>query len=280
MIRTPRSKGRIAQGATALALLVGISACATGPKPPSFPAPDEPGIYSFTSNKDLRRLDGDADYEADTWPQRSNLSSNVQFVVNDPALVGKPPGTAIELWRVAWVRSDINANNQAMPTSSQWAVAPLAPFSVPFRYESPASQPQLVHVTPTTPLPARPLHVAHSGRAAGADRIAWNGTDQRQYSAANCVDRYVAQGNAYRECAGMVAAQPTVAASTGNAAFYNPGAGATNAGLTSLNCAGGGAHRYAAITHSPSRCSLSLASPSRRSQSRPSPCRLPSRHPA
>ncbi|HWA48745.1 MAG TPA: DUF3426 domain-containing protein, partial [Dongiaceae bacterium] len=65
--------------------------------------------------------------------------------------------------------------------------------------------------------------------------IAWNSTDQRQYSAANCVDRYIAQGNAYRTCTSTVAAQPTIVAPAGNAAFYSPGVSTTNAGLASLS---------------------------------------------
>lgn len=232
---TPWSKGGLARSATAFLLLAGISACASGPRPPSYPVPDEPGLYSFTSKNDLRRLDGDAEFEAETWPVRSNLPSNVHFVVNDPALVGRKPGTALELWRVAWVRSDINASNQAMPTSSQWAVAPLTPFSVPFRYESPADQPQIVHIVPSTPLPPGLYTLRIPGARQARIGIAWNGIDQRQYSAANCVDRYVDAGNTYRECSSTVAAQPTIVAPAGNAAFYSPGVGTTNAGLASLS---------------------------------------------
>lgn len=236
MITTLWSKGGIVRGATAFALLAGLSACASGPRPPSYPVPDEPGIYSFTTKNDLRRLDGDSEWEAEAWPERSNLPSNIHFVVNDPALVGRPPGSTLELWRVAWVRSDINASNQAMPVAgSQWAVAPIEPFNVPFRYESPADQPEVVHIAPAAPLPPGLYTVRIAGARQARIGIVWNSTDQRQYSAANCVDRYVAQGNAYRTCTNAVAAQPTVVAPAGNTAFYSPGVGTTNAGLASLS---------------------------------------------
>lgn len=236
MITITWSKGGFARGAAAVFLLVGLSACASGPRPPSYPVPDEPGIYSFTTKKDLQRLDGDSEWEVETWPVRSNLPSNTQFVVHDPALAGRPPGSSLELWRVAWVRSDINANNQAMPVAgSQWAVAPIEPFNVPFRYESPADQPEVVHIAPIAPLSPGLYTVRIAGSRQARIGIAWNNTDQRQYSAANCVDRYVAHGNTYRTCTSTVAAQPTVVAPAGNTAFYSPGVSTTNAGLASLS---------------------------------------------
>jgi len=235
MITTPCSKGRIVRGAAAFALFAGLSACTSGPRPPSYPVPDEPGIYAFTTKQDLRRLDGDSEWETETWPERSNLSSNVHFVVNDPALVGRPPGSALELWRVAWVRSDINANNQAMPvTGSEWAVAPIEPFNVPFRHESRADQPEVVHIVPSAPLTPGLYTLRIAGARQARIGVAWDSTDQRQYSAANCVDRYVAQGNAYRTCTSTVAAQQTVVAPAGNTALSSPDI-TTNAGLASLS---------------------------------------------
>src|ERR1051325_4680799 len=127
------SSTRIARPAVCLALLVGVAACA-GNREPSYPIPDDPGIYAITSNGDLQQLDGERDWEAETWPERSNMQPNVQFVISDPALAGRAPGTSVELWRVAWVRSEISAQNQAMPIEgSQWAVAPIEEFRVPLR---------------------------------------------------------------------------------------------------------------------------------------------------
>ena len=221
-----QSGTRIAQSAMCLALLVGVSACA-GTREPPYPIPDEPGIYAFTTKDDLRRLDGDRDWEEESWPERSNMPSNVQFVVSDPAL--RSPGN-VELWRVAWVRSDINAQGQAMPIDgSEWAVAPIESFAVPFRYESTPDEPGVVHIVPTTPLMPGLYTLRITGARQARVGVAWNGVDQREYSAMNCVDRYA--DSTYRTCA--------VAVGTPTAALPAPdpsAAGVTsNGGLASLS---------------------------------------------
>jgi len=233
---SPTSSTRIARTAISLVLLVGASACA-GLREPSYPVPDEPGIYAFTTKDNLHRLDGDREWETETWPERSNMPSNVQFVINEPALTGRSAGNSVELWRVAWVRSEINAQNQAMPVEgSQWAVAPIAPFSVPFRYESPASQTDIVHIVPSVPLAPGlyTLRIANPGARQARVGVAWNSVNQRQYSAANCVDRYEAEGNVYRTCTAAVGAQSGALPSSGDA--YSPGvtANASKGGLASL----------------------------------------------
>jgi hypothetical protein len=199
---------RIARHAACLALLVGVGACA-GSNEPSYPIPDDTGIYAMTDDGGLMRLDGDRDWEAETWPDRSGMPPDVQFVISDPALAGRSPGSAVELWKVAWERSEINAQNQAMPVSgSQWVVAPMQSFSVPFRYESPAGETGVVHIVPTGPLAPGlyTLRIVNPGARQARIGVDWNSVDQRQYSAANCVDRY--EGNVYRPCTGA----PEVAA--------------------------------------------------------------------
>jgi hypothetical protein len=199
------SSMRIARPAACLALLVGVAACA-GSGEPSYPIPDDPGIYAITDDGGLQRLDGDRDWEAETWPDRSGMPSNVQFVISDPALAGRSAGSSVELWRVAWVRSEINAQNQAMPVSgSQWAVAPIESFSVPFRYESPAGETDVVHIVPTGPLAPGlyTVRIVDPGARQARLGVDWGSVDQRQYSAANCVDRYAAQ-DIYRPCSGAV----------------------------------------------------------------------------
>ena len=231
MFATPSM--RIARHAMSLALLVGAAACA-GSREPSYPIPDEPGLYAFTTKDNLQRIDGDREWEAETWGERSNMPGNVQFVINDPALAGRSPGSSVELWRVAWVRSEINTQNQAMPVNgSQWAVAPLEPFSVPFRYESPAGQTDIVHIVPTVPLEPGlyTLRIVNPGARQARVGIAWKGVDQRQYSAANCVDRYAGEGNVYRTCTTNVGGLPAPAAGY----QYSPEpASAANGGLASL----------------------------------------------
>ena len=225
------SSTRVARNAMCLVLLASLSACA-GTREPSYPVPDDPGIYAFTTKDNLRRLDGDRDFEVETWPERSNMPGNVQFVINEPALAGRSAGNSVELWRVAWVRSEIDAQGQAMPIQgSQWAVAPIEPFAIPFRYESPPGQTEVVHVVPTVPLEPGlyTLRIANPGARQARIGVTWDGTDQRRYSAMNCVDRYA--GNSYRPCNAVVGAAP---APTGDP--YNAGltANAANGGLASL----------------------------------------------
>jgi len=225
------SSTRVARNALYLVFLASVSACA-GTREPSFPVPDEPGIYAFTTKDNLRRLDGDRDWEVETWPERSNMPGNVQFVINEPALAGRSAGNSVELWRVAWVRSDIDAQGQAMPVQgSQWAVAPIEPFAIPFRYESPAGQTEIVHIVPTVPLEPGlyTLRIANPGARQARVGVTWNGTDQRQYSAMNCVDRY--DGNTYRPCNAAVGAALAPAGDP-NAAGLT--ADASNGGLASL----------------------------------------------
>ena len=228
------SSTRVARNALFLVLLASVSACA-GTREPSYPVPDEPGIYAFTTKDNLRRLDGDRDWEVETWPERSNMPGNVQFVINEPALAGRSAGNSVELWRVAWVRSEINAQGQAMPAEgSAWAVAPLEPFAIPFRYESPPGQTDIVHIVPTVPLEPGlyTLRIANPGARQARVGVTWPGIDQRQYSAMNCVDRY--DGNTYRLCNAVVGAAP---ARTGNPPAgdpYNAGVTANAGGLASL----------------------------------------------
>jgi hypothetical protein len=225
------SSTRVARHALYLVLLAGVSACA-GTREPTYPVPDEPGIYAFTTKDNLRRLDGDRDWEVETWPERSNMPGNVQFVINEPALAGRSAGNSVELWRVAWVRSEINAQGQAMPVQgSQWAVAPIEPFAIPFRYESPPGQTEIVHIVPTVPLEPGlyTLRIANPGARQARVGVTWNGTDQRQYSAMNCVDRY--DGNTYRPCNAAVGAAPAPAGDPYAAGLT---ADASNGGLASL----------------------------------------------
>jgi Protein of unknown function (DUF3426) len=227
---------RIVRGATLVTFLVGLAACA-GTRGPSYPIPDEPGLYALTSGDNLHRLDGDREWEIETWPERSDMPSGVQFVVSDPGLVGRPAGTVIELWRVAWVRSEINAANQAMPVEgSQWATAPLDPFRIPFRYESEPDQTDVVHIVPTTPLEPGlyTLRIVGPGAQQARVGVAWSSVDRRQYSAANCVDRYSAEGNVYRACTTTVGTPTAAKPPTGGTSSTNAGVSGSG-GLTSLS---------------------------------------------
>jgi hypothetical protein len=220
------SSMRIARRAACLALVVAVGACA-GSNEPSYPIPDDPGIYAITDDGGVMRLDGDQDWEAETWPERSAMPPEVQFVISDPALAGRSPGSAVELWKVAWERSEINAQSQAMPVSgSPWVVVPMQSFSVPFRYESPAGETDVVHIVPTGPLAPGlyALRIVNPGARQARIGVDWDSVDQRQYSAANCVDRY--EGDVYRPCTGA----PEVAAGAPPPAGDEYSAGVTSSG--------------------------------------------------
>ena len=213
---------RIAREAKCLALLVGLSACA-GSGDRSYPIPYEPGLYALTNEDDLERLDGPPGWEIQTWPERSDMPTNVQFVVSEPALIGRSAGTSIELWKVAWARSDI-VNNQVMPIEgSGWVVAPLEPYRVPFRYEARPAQPDIVHIIPTTPLERGLYALRVVGARQGLVGVGWNSVDEHQYGAANCVDRYVEEGEGvYRPCAGAPDAKMGALPPTGTVHSTNP----------------------------------------------------------
>lgn len=207
---------KVARFAAAASLLLAVSACATS-RPP-FPVPDEPGLYALDRNDKLQRLDGDQDWEVKHWPERSNLSPDTRFVVLDPALgndgaLQSGQSDRVQLWRVAWVRSEIGDENLAMPTKgSPWAVAPLAPFNVPVSVLRATREPAVM-LTPSMPLSPGLYNLRLNGAGNVHDArlgILWPSVEQREYSAHNCVDRYINQ-NSYRTCTGMTSGQQVAA---------------------------------------------------------------------
>jgi hypothetical protein len=204
---------RMARSAAAMTLAAALTACASY-RPP-FPIPDEPGLYALTPNSELQRLDGDQKWEVKTWPERANLSPHTEFVILDPDLASdsQPAPERFEIYRVALVRSEIGSNNLAMPiTGNSWVVARIAPLRVPFRIERAPRTPEAVHIIPASLEPGlyslrlNGNGVAHEARLG----VQWDAVDKRQYSAANCVDRYTAQGTSYKTCTGQGGAMPAI----------------------------------------------------------------------
>ncbi len=226
---------RIAYVTATLGLVTFLSACSTY-RPP-FPVPDEPGLYVWNGNghssSDLQRLDGDPDWEIKHWAERSNLSPSSKFVIRDPVLANDPTPQPdrVELWRVAWVRSEIGGDNLAMPVAgSTWAVAPIEPFYVAVNIVRAPRQPDALMVVPQASLSSGLYDLKLSGSAQAHEArlgILWNSVDRRQYSAINCVDRYVAQSTTYQTCTGQGGA------SQGNLSQGNLSQG--NIGQTALN---------------------------------------------
>jgi hypothetical protein len=119
----------------------------------------------------------------------------VQFVIEDPQLAtGSGSHQAlIELWNVAWVRSDLRIDGSAAPVQgSQWAVARLDSFQVPLVYRQVAGRPDVIHAIPQERL-APGLYSLQLRKTSGARSarfgVDWSETDRQDYSAAHCVDR-------------------------------------------------------------------------------------------
>lgn len=197
----------IACAAVSVVLAAGLSACGAG-YDVSYPLPDEPGFYALGPDDELLRLDGDREWEVESWPERSALSPYTEFVLYDPILARdtRPRSELIEVWRVAWVRSEIDGRGLAMPVQgSEWAVATIEPFHIPVGFDHPQGSPEFVHIVPQQPL--EPGIYSLRLNKVGTKRIArvgveWNSVDKRRYSAANCVDRFLAEGSTYRVCSG------------------------------------------------------------------------------
>lgn len=182
-----------------------LASCSSRPEV-AFTIPEEPGIYAIRADAELQRLNGTREWELKTWPQRSNLDPHLEFVVYEPALArsGRPPQELVQLWKVAWVRSEIKKDGSAMPVSgSSWAVAEIERFQVPLAADRAPRQPDVVRLTPRTPLePGLYSLKVRKGSSVDTARIGvqWESVDKRAYSAANCVDLYSESGNSYRAC--------------------------------------------------------------------------------
>ena len=93
-----------------------------------------------------------------------------------------------------------------------------------------------MHIVPTGPLTPGlyAIRIANPGARQARVGIAWNGVDQRQYSAENCVDRYPTEGNVYRACTANVVGALPAPVYNGEPAITQPTANQI-AGLGSLS---------------------------------------------
>lgn len=192
---------------TAAFLASALTACGGGPDLVAggreLPVPDEPGVYALTADGDLHRLDGPPEWESQTWPQRSEFGPDVQFVVYEPDLAGSP--APARLWRVAWLRSEIQPTGIAGPRAgSEWVVADLESQSEPLLVTPSTSVPGLIHLAPARPLSPGLYEFAYTQSAGVRARVGvnWSGTDKRTYAAANCVDRIAGSAPMFQPCAG------------------------------------------------------------------------------
>lgn len=165
--------------------------------------PDDDGLYAY-DGEDLIRLDGDAEWEQETWEDRSNLHGSSELIIRDPALA-ESSGDAVELRKVAWVRSTITDGGQITPvTGNQWQSAPVPALVVPVEYaERSESDPELIRLRAQQPLEPGlySLHVqTPEGPRNARFGVAWPETDKEAYAASVCVDRYAGEESAYRLC--------------------------------------------------------------------------------
>lgn len=186
------------------------------------PTPDTPGIYVLTSNNDLHRIDGSAQWERKTWASRADFSPGARLIVYDPALSGVRPGWVqqdIKLWRVSWLRSDLEPTGQAAPVrGSQWVVAGLNSMRVPLRVTPNPRVPGVYELAPAGRLDPGlyELQISAPGVEGQEGRfgILWPSVDKRTYSAAHCVDRVVGGGAGFRPCTSAGASESQTAYNT------------------------------------------------------------------
>lgn len=191
-----------------LAIALALTGCggglqfAAGGRP--LPTPEEPGLYVLSPDDELVRVDGSPEWERKTWPARSDFAPGTEFIVYEPALAG-PPDQAVSLWRVAWLRSEIEPTGQAAPVSgSEWVVARLDSLSVPLAATPHPEIPGIFHFGPSERLVPGlyELTVSPPGVPSRQARIGilWSSLDKRGYASAHCVDRVLGGASAFQPC--------------------------------------------------------------------------------
>lgn len=194
MTRMAGNRGAVlAAGLLALAL----GACAQDGADRNTFIPERAGLYAVTGGGDVLRLDGTRLWEAESWDERSTLDRHTRFVVRDRGLrmVGDDLGEAVALYRVAWVRSRIGPDGNAMPVvGRQWSVPQDESFRVAVDLFRVRGQDDVVRVVPREPLESGlySLRVA-TGEDWRHGRLGvnWASLDRDRYATANCVDEYV-----------------------------------------------------------------------------------------
>ncbi len=188
------------RGLVAACLFTLLQACSSAP-PDAHLVPDDSGLYAIRADETVR-VDGDAAWENQSWGWRSTLPEQTQFVVYAPGEnLASQPSQKIFLRKVAWVRSQISAGGDIMPTSgSQWDVPISDAYLVPVTYSIIAGRADTIRVTPSQPLPPGLYALQLRGGEVRNARIGvnWPNIDQDAYAAAHCVDHYQDGTGTYR----------------------------------------------------------------------------------
>jgi hypothetical protein len=161
----------------------------------------------------LGRLDVEKSVQVQTWESRSNLHSDVTFIIFDRSLADRSLrlGDAITLRKVAHVRNDVATSGAAAPPQKDpWVVVDLPAFDVPLDFQPIEGSSEMVRAIPARPLASGlyslQFHVGESV-VAGRFGVQWSNIDEVQYSSANCVDRYAGL-SVYELCSDLSAQLP------------------------------------------------------------------------
>jgi len=206
---------RVAGIAACMALVSVLSACGSGSSEPTQQSQARPdGVYIIQDGK-VGRLNEDPQKILKTWDQRTNLASNVQFLVVDPSVATHPPDAdAVSLQRVSKVRNNVKANGRAKPTAkSEWVVANLPEDKIPVTVVRDSDTSHQLRVTANQPLAPGLYAITYNTgqeRIGGRFGVGWAAADKTQYASLHCVDRYAGNPASYRPCNEFTAAKPVV----------------------------------------------------------------------
>jgi hypothetical protein len=206
---------RVARMAACVALVSALSACGSGSSGPAQQSQARPdGVYIIQDGK-LGRLNEDPQKILKTWDQRTNLASNVQFLVVDPSVAAHAPDAdSISLQRVSKVRNNVKANGRAKPTSkAEWVVANLPEDKIPVTVVRDSNTSHQLRVTANQPLAPGLYAITYNtgrDRIGGRFGVGWAAADKTQYASMHCVDRYAGNPASYRPCNEFTAAKPVV----------------------------------------------------------------------
>lgn len=168
--------------------------------------PRQAGLYAVEDGEPTR-LDGDPEWERETWEQRSNFSPEISFLIRASALATatRSPEQLIQIHKVGWVRSEITPTGDIQPISgSQWANTQIEALRVPVRLSRHHDHEDVVQVTPLSALAPGLYTLSTSLASPGIQArfgVLWPEVDRREYAAAHCVDRYPEGPEKYRTCA-------------------------------------------------------------------------------
>jgi hypothetical protein len=202
---------RAVQAAACLIIAGGLSACGSS-EPAQTTAARPDGVYIVQDGK-VGRLNEDSQKILQTWEQRTNLASHVQFLVVDPSVAARQPDAdAIVLQRVSKVRNVVQANGKAKPSKKpEWVVANLPEERIPVTVVRDSTASHQLRVTANEPLTPGLYAITYNTgreRIGGRFGVGWTAADKVRYASLHCVDRYAGNPASYRPCNQFASVEP------------------------------------------------------------------------